>query len=290
MPTDITQFAIPAAAFLVGFLISFLLLKSKSGKIKSSLESELSELREQLKDGGEELAYETHELMAAIEKIEELGNQKRDLETGLAASDREVAKIPQLETERDDSRKKENELQEKVNELSDQLTELSQKQDDGQKFEDELAEQKAKVAELDKTIQDFKEKVAENEDKLSEHQKLERELEEQNQKITALEATITDYSEKIAASDSVKDDHKKLTEELDEHKAKIAKLEQTLRDTEEELEQNFNDYEAQLAESNQKQNQKDVAVEQDLAAIEIQNIINEFSAKLARGIVQEEKA
>jgi len=77
---------------------------------------------------------------------------------------------------------------------------------------------------------------------------------------------------------------------LDEHKIKIAELEQTLRDAEEELGQTLNDYEAHLAESGQKQNQEDVAVEQDQAAIEIQKMINEFSAKLAREIVQEEKA
>ncbi|MCK5195298.1 MAG: hypothetical protein KAQ71_15910, partial [Desulfobulbaceae bacterium] len=129
MPTDITQFAIPAAAFLVGLIISFLLLKSKSGKIKSSLEGKLSELREQFKNGEEELAYETNELMAAREKNEELDSRKKELETRLTASEKEAEKTIQLETELDESRKKGNELQEKVNELSDQLSELSQKQD-----------------------------------------------------------------------------------------------------------------------------------------------------------------
>ena len=286
MPTDVTQYAIPAAAFLVGFLISFLILKSKNTQTSSALGKEISELNDSLKSTEEELAYATNNHMASQEKTEGLEIQKKDLETRLTASEKEAGKIPQLETERDESRRIENELQQKISELSDQLAIFSEKDDDSQKLVDELAEQKTKVEELEKAVLDSETQRAADDDKLNEHQKLVDEHEEQKGKIAELEATIAEYSEKLAESDTIKTEQQALADELAAHKTKIETLEQTLRDTEEELGQTLQDYETHLAESTEKQESKEVTTEPDQATLELQKIIDTFSAKIAREVVQ----
>lgn len=281
MPTDLTQFAIPAAAFIVGLLLSFLLLKSKNAQIRSSLEKEISELKDSLKNSDEELAHETNSLMASHEKIEELENKKKDLEARLADSEKESERVPQLETERDESRRKENELQEKINELTDQLTELSQKQYESQTLADELDEQKAKVEELGKTVQDFETKITASDEKLREHQKLADDFEEQSKKITELETTITEYSEKIAESGLTIEEQQTLMDELAGHKVKVSELETSIAS-----------YEEKLAEKDQLLTQitaqEPTTTEPDQGTAELQKIINDFSATIAREFIQGE--